>query len=344
MVLITVLPLFESDEWWIRLWDFPRLQIAGLIAVGLVALALVEPRGGRTFWIAAVAGLASLGWQLWRVAPYLPPWPVTVASAGSCVPGNTIRLLNANVLLTNRDYGAVLDMIRRTDPDVVLLLETGPDWARAIRPLFAAYPHRIGEPIPNTYGIILLSKLPLENAEIRHLMQPHVPSIKADLRLRSGELVGLYGLHPEPPVPGDDSGERDAELVKVGREMRASGLAALVMGDLNDVAWSDTSLLFRKLSGTDDPRVGRGPYPTFPADYPLLAWPLDHIFVTPHFQLVGIDRLPKIGSDHYPMLFSLCLARDADQRIVPKGVSEEVEEDAEDQLDDGREERAEEND
>src|SRR3546814_14501423 len=85
-------------------------------------------------------------------------------------------------------------------------------------------------------------------------MQPHVPSVKAGLRLRSGEVVDFYGVHPEPPFPGDDSGERDAELVQVGREVRKSGRATIVMGDLNDVAWSHSSRLFRRLSGMKDPR------------------------------------------------------------------------------------------
>ena len=169
-----------------------------------------------------------------------------------------------------------------------------------------------------------------------------MPSAHIRLRLRGGEQVALYAVHPEPPLPGDDSGERDAELVKVGREVRKSGRAAIVMGDLNDVAWSHTSRLFRRLSGTLDPRVGRGPYPTYPAGLSWLSWPLDHIFVTPHFRLLGIDRLPDIGSDHRPMLFALCLVRDPDERIQ-RAVSGETREDARDEVEEGREERAEEN-
>ena len=52
--------------------------------------------------------------------------------------------------------------MRRANPDLVLLLEPGPEWEQAVRPLYPAYPYRIGDPLPNTYGLILLSKLPLE--------------------------------------------------------------------------------------------------------------------------------------------------------------------------------------
>ena len=342
LVLLTALPVIETNEWWVRLWDYPRLQIAGLLAVALAGLAAASPRSGRVFWITTAAGLAALAWQLAQVARYLPGWPVEIASSGGCEAGRSVRLLNANVLLNNKDYGALLGLVRQTDPDVVLLLEPGLAWEQALRPLFAAYPHRVSLPLPNTYGLMLLSKLPLEDVQVRNLLQPHVPSVTAGLRLPSGDLIHFYGVHPEPPYPGDDSGERDAELVNVGREVRAAGHAAIVMGDLNDVAWSHTSRLFRRLSGTLDPRVGRGPYPTFPADLPWLSWPLDHIFVTPHFKLVAIDRLPDIGSDHRPMLYVLCLAR-APGRRLQQPLSDETREDARDQMKEGREERAEEN-
>ena len=334
--------MFETDEWWVRLWDYPRLQLAALLVVALVGVATLGPRRGRAFWIAIGAGLAALGWQLWQVASYIPGWPVELKSTKTCEPGRLVRLLNINVLMTNKEHGAVLNLVRRTNPDLVLLLEPGLEWEKAVQPLNPAFPYRVSLPLPNTYGLMLLSNLPLERAEVRNLMQPHVPSVKAGLRLRSGEVVEFHGLHPEPPFPGDDSGERDAELVRVGREVRQSGRATIVMGDMNDVAWSHSSRLFRRLSGMKDLRVGRGPYPTFPSSWPWLAWPLDHIFVTPHFRLVGIDRLPDIGSDHRPMLFSLCLVRDPDQRIQRK-VSEETREDAADEVEEGREERAEEN-
>lgn len=343
LVLVTVLPVIETDEWWVRIWDFPRLQIGALLLLALAGLAVFGFRQGRPFWIAVVAGLAALAWQASHVARYLPFWPVEVAGTGQCPPDRHLRLLNANVLLTNRDHSALLKLVRDTDPDIILLLETGAEWEQAARPLYASYPHRVSQPLPNTYGIMLLSKLPLDGPRIRYLVAPHIPSVKTGIRLRSGEVVDLYAVHPEPPVPGDDSGERDAELVLIGKEVRASGRAAIVMGDLNDVAWSHTSRLFTRLSGTRDARVGRGLYPTFPAHLPLLAWPLDHLFVTPHFGLTELDRRGDIGSDHWPILFGLCLQHDPNRQLNGKSVPADVREDARDQIEDGREERAEEN-
>ena len=339
LISVSFLPLWETDRWWVRLWDFPRLQVAALLVICALLLAWIGPRKGRLFWTAIGAMLAALAWQATHFIAYFPPWPKRVASVETCPSGRSIELLNANVLLDNHRYGDLIGLVERTDPDVVLLLETGPDWEHAIAPLHARYPYRIGEPVPNTYGMVLLSRLPMEG-EVLHRMQPAVPSIRAKVRLSSGEVIYLQAVHPEPPVVGDDSGERDAELVAIGREVRASGRATLVMGDLNDVAWSRTSRLFLDVSGMRDPRVGRGLYPTFNAKYPLLRWPLDHLFVTPHFRVQQLDRLDAIGSDHFPILYRVCLTQAADKRLVPVRASGQVQADANEEVQEGRAEKA----
>ena len=342
LVLLTLLPLWETDRWWVRLWDYPRLQVAALLLLFTVLLAWVGPRRGRLFWTGGGTMLAALVWQATHFIAYFPPWPKQVASVENCPAGRSIELFNANVLLDNHRYADLIALVERTDPDVVLLLEPGLDWERAIQPLHARYPFRIGEPVPNSYGMILLSRLPME-AQVLHRLQAGVPSIKARLQMSGGEVIDLQGLHPEPPFPGDDSGERDAELVAVGREVRSSGRATLVLGDLNDVAWSRTSKLFLQVSGMNDPRVGRGLYPTFNARYPLLRWPLDHMFVTPHFSLQQIDKPDAIGSDHFPILYRVCLTEPAGKRLVPVKAEREVLEDAREEVSEGIQERAEEN-
>jgi hypothetical protein len=44
---------------------------------------------------------------------------------------------------------------------------------------------------------------------------------------------------------------------------------------------------------------------SFHADYWLLRWPLDHVFVSSDFRLRDMQRLPAFGSDHFPILIRL---------------------------------------
>ena len=104
---------------------------------------------------------------------------------------------------------------------------------------------------------------------------------------------------------------RDAELVLIGREVARSGRSAIVAGDLNDVAWSHTSRLFRRISRLLDPRIGRGMFNSFHARHWALRWPLDHVFVSDDFVLESIRRLPAFGSDHFPILIRLAHAAEA---------------------------------
>ncbi len=342
LVVLSFLPAWQTDRWWVRQWDYPRLQVAGVLAVILLLLFWVKLKRGRAFWALFVGSAAAMAWQVSHFLAYLPFYPREVASVGSCPAGQRLSLLNANVLMTNDDYPVVLAMAANEKPDVLLLLETGIEWQAAMEPLARDYPYRLSQAVPNTYGMMLFSKLPISGA-LANRMQPGVPSAKVELTLRGGERVILNALHPEPPWPGDDSGERDAELVMVGREVRDSGRASIVMGDLNDVAWSQTSHLFKDVSGMGDPRIGRGFYPTFNAKYPLLRWPLDHLFVSPHFRISRIHVLDSVGSDHFPIYFDLCLVAPAGKRVVKESASRETQVEASSEIREGKKEAAEEN-
>ncbi|MCJ2045512.1 endonuclease/exonuclease/phosphatase family protein [Methylobacterium sp. J-078] len=305
LAVATLLPFVPSNSGFIRTFDFPRLQIAALIVPVILGLVLVaRDAAGLTL---AAALLAALAYQVACIYPFtrLVSPQAVAAEAGACRTEAGVSILIANVLESNRSYGPILDLVAAQDPDLLLLVETDAAWAEALEPLRARYPHVVAQPQDNTYGLMFYSKLPLTDPQVRFLLEDDVPSVRAGVTLRSGQTFTFFGVHPRPPHPGQSSAPRDAELVMVAREVAADGRPAVVAGDLNDVAWSKTNDLFQRISGLLDPRIGRGLYPTFNAKWPLLRWPLDHVFFSDDFLLGRIERLPHIQSDHFPILISL---------------------------------------
>jgi endonuclease/exonuclease/phosphatase (EEP) superfamily protein YafD len=230
-----------------------------------------------------------------------------VKPAKESSPDRHLSIMTANVLTPNRNAEALIALVRQRKPDVLVTLESDQWWQDQLDTLQSEMPHSIKCPLDNLYGMHVYSRLPLEESETRFLVEDDVPSMHALVRLRTGDGLRIHFLHPSPPSPTEntESAERDAELLIFARSTADSGQPIIVTGDLNDVAWSATTRLFRKISGLLDPRVGRGMFNTFHADYPFLRWPLDHLFHSHHFTLRSIERLPPIGSDHFPLFTDL---------------------------------------
>lgn len=307
--LVTLLPLFRFSHWIIRGMDFPRLQFATLAAALLIAQFLfLDTQSPLVQSIIAITALC-LVWHLCWVLPYTFIWPREVKPSSDDDTDKQLTVLTANVLTTNRNADALIALVEKHQPDVLVTLESDQWWEDKLQVLETDLPYTVKCPLDNLYGMHLFSRLPLGEPEIRYLVEEDVPSIHATLELRSGDSVRAHFLHPAPPSPTEntESTERDAELVIVARSVADSNQPVIVAGDLNDVAWSATTRLFRKISGLLDPRVGRGVFNTFHVDYPLVRWPLDHLFHSQHFTLLDIRRLPSIGSDHFPLLTRLSL-------------------------------------
>lgn len=311
----TLLSFSKSPHWFVRGWDFPRVQIVVFAGVSGALYGLLFFRGRFFDWLFLAATALCVLWQVRKIYPYTslapvqvqrsehPPQAATVDSKRS-----TARLLISNVLMGNRRHDLLLQLVRDTDPDIVFALETDLIWARALEPLAQTHPHVIRHPQDNCYGLMLFSRFPLIDPRVQFLVQDDIPSVHAAFQLPSGERVFFRGLHPRPPEPirHQDSTPRDAELVLVGRAIGDAGnRPTIVAGDLNDVAWSPTSELFMRLSGLLDPRVGRGFFNSFNANSAIMRYPLDHVFHSNHFRLRELRRLPYIGSDHFPMLVEL---------------------------------------
>ena len=331
--------LIPRDEWWFRGADFPRLQI---LALGLIAFILMLVWDAPWNWVREVILLgliAAVAYQLKMVLPYTFMWKKQVKTVAKreLQPECQISLIVSNVLTPNTQYHLLLQQIRQHQPDLILTLESDAHWEQALSVLEDDYPYRVAVPLDNLYGMHLYSRLALKDIEVKFILSDEIPSIHATVILRSGQPVQLYCLHPKPPSPTEakDSTLRDAELLIVGDQIKDLDESCIVMGDLNDVAWSRTTRLFQRISGLLDPRVGRHFVNTFHADYPLLRWSLDHVFHSTDFALVQMQRLPHIGSDHFPVYVVLQTGRVFEQVQEELEQTEADEQEAQEAIEDG---------
>jgi endonuclease/exonuclease/phosphatase (EEP) superfamily protein YafD len=308
LAIATLLPFLRVAHGIVRVCDFPRLQIAALaLVLAGLALWIVEP--GWLAWMLALLLAAVVAVQAVFILPFTPLWQVqSLKWDGAPDDPATVRILVCNVKQSNRQYQRLIDLVAAEAPDIVVLAEIDQRWLAALADATSDFPWRVEQAQDNSYGIVLLSKLPLQNPQVHRLLHEEVPSIQAHVQLRDGRRFNLIAVHPEPPVPFADTIGRDAEIILAARLVAEDRLPSIVTGDLNDVGWSRTNRRFQRLSGLLDPRIGRGRFSTFDARSPLLRWPLDHLFHDPAFRLLELRVLPHVGSDHFPIYFALALA------------------------------------
>ncbi len=315
--LLALLPISHGA---IRILDFPKLQFVAVTSVFLIISLVWAPLDTMGLVLVGMLATATLV-QISYLVRFTPIWPRSVASASGGRSARALRILVCNVKQGNTEYAKVAALIEMHDPDIAVFMETGKKWREALRQAIEPYGEKLIQIQENSYGMILVSRLNLVRRELRFLLKEEVPSFDCVAELPDGEQFRLYALHPEPPMPSEDSVGRDAEIALVGKIVRDESKPVIVTGDLNDVAWSRTTRRFLRISRLLDPREGRGFYCSFDARYFFLRWPLDHIFISSHFEIAAISRLSYVGSDHFPMLFDLVLKKEASDSETQGGAA-----------------------
>ncbi len=312
-ILLTLIPIAAADNWWVRMFDFPHAQLTGLtlMAIG-VFLVKFDLRNWRDYAFIVVL-ITCFIYQFVKIYPYTPLADLELANSSSAAQED-VRIFNANVYQKNTSYDQLLSAIEKEAPHLILLMETDQKWFDAVHPtLSKSHPYFLTEPLDNTYGMLMYSTLPLEETAIRYQVSDQIPSMKALATLENGTQVQVLAIHPTPPMPQHkaSSSDRDKEMMLTAFEAQNTDKPVIVLGDFNDVAWSNTTSLFRSVSRLLDPRIGRGFYNTFSANSWLMRWPLDHLFVSPHFRIKKIGAGTSIGSDHFPIVAALSFEPEA---------------------------------
>jgi endonuclease/exonuclease/phosphatase (EEP) superfamily protein YafD len=317
LALVTLLPLLPVGFWPVRLCDFPRVQFGGLAIVGLLGGCVwVSFKGYESEpLILASILLVIAGWQFSHVLPFTPLEKKELPDATSADhsrPQTSVAVVNLQ--FDNKSKNQVVDQLAELQVDLLLLIEVNQAWQDQLSRLAEQYPFRVGVVLEEGLGIYLWSKIPLVDPEVRYLVTRDRPSVFCKLQVDQ-RMVHFVGVHPTPPglrIEGKeerhDSRIRDAELVLIAKEVaKEQHVDWLITGDFNDVAWSHTTRLFKRLSGLKDPRVGRGLYTTYHAKHPLMRFPIDQVFISPNSRILAIQRFHPPGADHFALKTSFIL-------------------------------------
>ncbi|MGA8853516.1 MAG: endonuclease/exonuclease/phosphatase family protein [Christiangramia sp.] len=344
-VVITLIPLIAADFWWIRMFDYPHIQLTLLTLTAIAAYFFrFEIRSWRDYTFMAVL-VACFIFQFAKIYPYTPFAPYDVGKPTEAVDENTgFMLLTSNVLQKNKKTQFLIEEMKKLNPDVAVFTETDQVWSEAIKSgIGSDYPYKVEVPLDNTYGMILYSKLNLINPKVKYVVDDSIPSIHTEIELRSGDRIQLHAIHPTPPMPqhNPSSSDRDAEMMKTALEAMDSDIPVVVIGDFNDVAWSNTTRMLQTIGELLDVRKGRSFFNTFNAKSFIMRWSLDHIFVSEEFRVKKINTGSDIKSDHFPFYAELYLQKELAAEQKPEPASKDAIENAKEQIVDEEQENSE---
>ncbi|WP_124981321.1 endonuclease/exonuclease/phosphatase family protein [Nonlabens xiamenensis] len=335
--LLSLFPLLAVDFWWIRIFDFPHLLLTGftLLAI-LIYFFTFKPRWINDYFYISVL-IGCFIFQCSKIIDYTPFVDVEVnESTADVSKEDQLTVYTANVLQKNDEGKELFKEIKDKRPDVIVFTETNKEWTQRLRDeIGSIYPYKVEQPQENTYGMLVYSQLELVDPEVRFQVDPEIPSIHTKVRMNNGSQFRLFAIHPTPPMPQHNpmSTDRDQELMKTAIESHQSELPVIVMGDFNDVSWSDSTQLTKIIGGLLDLRIGRGFYNTYHANYPIFRWPLDHILVSEEWRYVNADTGESNGSDHFPTFATLSFEPERAEEQKPAPPSEADWKNAKDQLD-----------
>ena len=297
LVLVTAAALAARLWWAFDLLSHFRLQyLAAAVLLGAVALAF------RAFPAVLACVLVALvhGWavkDLWLGAAPVPPG------------GVPLRVATANVLDSNPTPERVLDFVRGSGADLVVLVDArGERWRPVLAAVGDLYPYRAPDHWREGGQVLLFSREPvLADTVVQPGAAPR-PFLVAKLATVTGAPL-VVAVHPTSPSPTEpvDTRERNFQLGRIADAVEGVAGPVIVAGDFNTSPWSPRFRDLLAATGLRDAEVGQGWIGTWPAWFWPALVPIDHVLVKGPVAVVDLRRGPFVGSDHYPLVADLRL-------------------------------------
>lgn len=286
------------DWWWVT-------EVLRAGAYYVTAYGLLVP---LTWWVRTEKATLSIisFWFIWVLIniPLMLPIALLYMLPSPRPPGETVKILYANVFTKNRNYQSFAQLVDSFDPDLVLVAEVDQEWVDALSTKIAQgeYPYRDERARADNFGIAIYSKCPLHKAgEFDVFIRPFVAVKRVEC---DGRLPFLFqGVHLIPPF-GSFSLSTDLKVIEaLNTNAKLTGVPRLVVGDLNS---TEHGLLYRSIAhGLGDLRQGHGWSGTWNAKSPFIRLALDHALGSPILYATSFQVGSDIGSDHFPLMIEI---------------------------------------
>lgn len=211
--------------------------------------------------------------------------------------GPRLRIMSSNLLASNTDYDAHVQIIKSVNPDVIVFQEYTYAWQAALSFALGEYPYKVEVPAHHAFGNALYSKYPLQNARTPALVVDSRKSVDATMVIDETTLR-VFGTHPPPPMSQRMHEERNLHLQRLGDNVQSYTAPMIVLGDLNISPWSTHFREFVSNAKLYDARRGQGLLPTWSIEMPLLQIPIDHILFNERVRVLSMQTSSDVKSDH----------------------------------------------
>lgn len=220
--------------------------------------------------------------------------------------GEKIKILSMNLLSSNNNFQAVIELIENEKADIVLLQEINSKWDQSLIPLEAKYPFNLKRVREDNFGMVVLSKLKFKEIEILTLSEAGVPTFLLKTSLNDN-VINFITTHPLPPVGSAYFRMRNEQFENINELVKSLEGEVILIGDLNTTSFSPNFNKITKETSLRDARLGFGLQSTWNARMKFISIAIDHVLVTEGIHVNEHRIGPDVGSDHFPVISEVAL-------------------------------------
>jgi len=301
---------FLGQLWWVfDLASHFRLQY--FIVLGVLVLFFVKAKKWKLTGLGLFFGVANFI----LISPYIGT-KISVPEEGQ----SKIRILSMNLNHNSSSYKKAKLLIRETQPSVLILQELSSSWENGLGEALAQFPYSVkfstlysmDFPLPNflipkeKLFIGLYSHLPFERIMIDRPDDFPISYIRGSFKFKE-KVFTLFGVHLTSPVGKYRTDLRNKQLASLAEEIQKNNQPTVVVGDFNIAPWSPYFEEFIQKTQLRDTRKGVGVYPTWPAQFPPLAIPIDHGLISNGIKVGSFSLGNSFGSDHLPIILDFSI-------------------------------------